>query len=152
MSESRAQRSENIKSDPSRLATAALHREIEHAKELSEAREKLNEVRFAAAKELNEAKIAAAKELSAMQHSERQAATALAFQAAKEALSERAQSFGKQIDATSSKVDDVKERVRGTEGHSKGMSDGWAILLGVVMMVLGLAGLAASILIAFFRH
>lgn len=69
-----------------------------------------------------------------------------ALETRKEASDKIENTFNKQFDGLSKRIDDLKERIDRSEGRGKGLGDGWIILLGVVGAASAVAGIAAVVL------
>jgi len=96
-----------------------------------------------ALKELTAEQFAALKELVIAKFDGNKTALDAALKTQKEASDKIESNFSKQFDNLDSKINDLKDRVNGSEGRSKGLGDGWGYLVGAI----GIIGLIASIIL-----
>jgi len=97
-----------------------------------------------ALKELTAEQFAALRELMVAKFDGNKTALDAALKTQKEASDKIESNFSKQFDNLDGKINDLKDRVNGSEGRSKGLGDGWVILVGAV----GALGVLASIVTA----
>lgn len=97
-----------------------------------------------ALKELTSDKFASLKELINAKAEGTKTALDAALETRKEASDKIENTFNKQFDGLSKRIDDLKERIDRSEGRGKGLGDGWVILVGAV----GILGIIASIVTA----
>jgi len=97
-----------------------------------------------ALKELTAEQFAALRELMVAKFDGNKTALDAALKTQKEASDKIESNFSKQFDNLDGKINDLKDRVNGSEGRSKGLGDGWVILVGAI----GVIGILASIVTA----